>query len=433
MLANDRLAAPAEAEPAVPEDDARRLGARIRDDMRDPLERILLFARRLAETGETNPAARAAAEAITRSAEDIVARLSRFEDVARDLLAESAGAQPPVEVVLPSGLAHTLAGELGGLARQIDAAASQPAGAASLQPRLKRAARLASLWLAPRPDAGRARATPRPSWSAAGAGRAATAPDAPASPAVEVGSSIAIKALTARLERLQAAHRALQAQSADRERRWRLRIQELRNAAHALLSWGFALRRSPLQKTPWFAPLLRATDSVLRRAEETLDAGEPPADLVVHVQEVDLGVAAQEAIEAIRPTADLCQLMLVLAGPPVGETVHVAADPDRVHQILQNLLRNAIDATPAGGSIAVSIHGDDDAGIVEVEDTGSGLPPEVFSTLSTDALEASDEVLGLGLAFSRELALRMGGRLSAAAPDLGDGARLLLRLPRTAS
>jgi signal transduction histidine kinase len=257
--------------------------------------------------------------------------------------------------------------------------------------------------------------------------------DAPAPAAPDADSSIAITALAARIERLQAANRALQAQSEERERRWRLRIQELRNAAHALLSWGFALRRSPLQKTPWFAPLIRAADSVLRRAEETLDAGEPPADLDVHIQDVDLGVAVHEAIEALRPTADLCQLMFVLAGPPAGEAVHVSADPDRVHQILQNLLRNAIDATPAGGSVAVSVHTVDGAGVVEVEDTGSGLPTEVFAALASDALDASGEALGLGLAFSRELALRMGGRLSAAPPDLGEGARLLLRLPRVTS
>ncbi|MBX6366107.1 MAG: hypothetical protein IRZ00_19845, partial [Gemmatimonadetes bacterium] len=339
---------------------------------------------------------------------------------------------PAAPPTLPRSLAHTLAGELGGLAHQIDVAARQTNTAAALQPRLKRAARLASLWLVPGPGGAAAQPAPRPRGAAAGAGRGAAAPEAPP-PADDAASRTVIKALTSRLERLQAAHRDLQQRTEERERRWRLRLQELRNAAHALLSWGFALRRSPLQKTPWFAPLLRATDTVLRRIEETLDPAEPEADLTVHLQEVDLVAVTREAIEMLRPTADLCELMLVLAGPPIDETVHVNADPDRVHQILQNLIRNAIDATPSGGSVAISIHRDGDFGVVEVEDTGPGLPPHVATALAADDAAPDQGTLGLGLAFSRELARRMGGRIDAATPDLGAGARLLLRLPCTAS
>lgn len=422
VLESERPAASrAQESPPAADLVARRLGARIRDELRAPLDVILRHAQHLA-AGDAGPESRAAAQAVTTAAEEIAARLSRFEETAAALLAEQPERHP--EPIGSAELAHRLVGELNGLAHHMEVRPA--AGELLLQPRLRRAARLASLWLTssgdPVPDG--AHVAPGRT-STHGVRRGSTAP----APSALAGDA-AVRALVGRLERLEEQHRELQEEAASSDRRWRVRLHELRSAAHVFLSWGFALRRSPARTAPWFAPLMRAAEALLRRAEEALDpeAFDPGE---IRPEPLELESAAREALEALRPAADLRDMQLALTAPSDSAPVPVVADPDRLQQVLQNLVRYAIESTPAAGSVWLSVRADGAWGVVELEDSGPGLSAAAFAALSRPAggRTEEDRPADLGLAFAREMVERMGGRLTTALPAPGSGARFILRLP----
>ncbi|HEX6913335.1 MAG TPA: ATP-binding protein [Longimicrobium sp.] len=119
-----------------------------------------------------------------------------------------------------------------------------------------------------------------------------------------------------------------------------------------------------------------------------------------------------------------------------GHAVRAWGDPERIRQILLNLLTNALKFTPAGGRIALSVDGEDERLHVRVHDTGRGIAPEKMSYIFDPFVQIdrhrtneSQQGVGLGLAISRNLAVAMGGELSAASVP-GDGSTFTLTLLR---
>ena len=105
----------------------------------------------------------------------------------------------------------------------------------------------------------------------------------------------------------------------------------------------------------------------------------------------------------------------------------VVGDPDRIRQILLNLLTNAVKFTPPGGGIALSVDAEDGWIRIHVRDTGRGIEPEKLETIFDPFVQVdrhrtpeSQQGVGLGLAISRELARGMGGEITAeSTPDIG--------------
>ncbi|MDR2504803.1 MAG: hypothetical protein LBD16_01715 [Oscillospiraceae bacterium] len=103
------------------------------------------------------------------------------------------------------------------------------------------------------------------------------------------------------------------------------------------------------------------------------------------------------------------------------------SNPDRIEQILMALLDNAIKFTPEGGSITVSSSEENGHAVIEVSDTGVGIPKEDLAHVF-DRFYKADKAhtgggTGLGLAISRELAERLGGTITAA-NNIGGGASI---------
>jgi signal transduction histidine kinase len=118
--------------------------------------------------------------------------------------------------------------------------------------------------------------------------------------------------------------------------------------------------------------------------------------------------------------------------------LHVRADPNRLQQILLNLLTNAIKFTPAGGTVSVSVEAGDDAARIHVQDTGVGIAEaeqaQIFDPFvqgQAEPTESSDGV-GLGLAISRDLAEAMGGGLTLESAA-GEGSTFTVTLPVAAA
>jgi signal transduction histidine kinase len=113
----------------------------------------------------------------------------------------------------------------------------------------------------------------------------------------------------------------------------------------------------------------------------------------------------------------------------------VRADPEKLRQILLNLLTNALKFTEAGGRISVSCQADDTAVRLRVADTGMGIPADKVATIFDPfvqvdrGLSRPSEGIGLGLAISRDLARGMGGELTVDT-RYGAGSTFTLTLPR---
>lgn len=120
---------------------------------------------------------------------------------------------------------------------------------------------------------------------------------------------------------------------------------------------------------------------------------------------------------------------------PVPAPVHVRADPDRLQQILLNLLTNALKFTPAEGSVTTAVAAQDGTAHIHVRDTGVGIPAEEQTHIFDPFVQAPEpnrdgpsKGVGLGLAISRDLAEAMGGALTVESEE-GVGSAFTIELP----
>lgn len=158
----------------------------------------------------------------------------------------------------------------------------------------------------------------------------------------------------------------------------------------------------------------------------------------IHAGSVSAGTVIEEAVLMVHPIASLRNQSVGVDG--VAEMT-LQADPDRLRQVLVNLLGNAIKYTSPGGSIRVgtSVREADGAhwGAITVADTGPGIPPEKLAAIFQPyyrlpgAEDDAPEGVGLGLAISRELIRKMGGDIEVES-ELGHGAVFTVRLPMVA-
>jgi signal transduction histidine kinase len=107
----------------------------------------------------------------------------------------------------------------------------------------------------------------------------------------------------------------------------------------------------------------------------------------------------------------------------------VEADPERIREVTENLIANALRYTPEGGSVKVSSSsGDRDRVSIIVSDTGRGIQPEDLTHIFDRFYKTSDSHgSGLGLAIARDLVEAHGGQISAESkPGVGTTIRISL-------
>lgn len=121
-----------------------------------------------------------------------------------------------------------------------------------------------------------------------------------------------------------------------------------------------------------------------------------------------------------------------------ADTAPVTVDPDRIGQVLGNLLDNALRHTPAGGTVTVaSTNTPDGWTAITVTDTGEGVPPEHLAHLfdrfyrADTARGRQEGGSGIGLTIARTLVEAHGGTLTAHSDGPGTGARFTMKLPTT--
>jgi signal transduction histidine kinase len=153
--------------------------------------------------------------------------------------------------------------------------------------------------------------------------------------------------------------------------------------------------------------------------------------LELHPVDLDLADLARRAATRLGPQFQDAQVTLTVDADPV---LPVNADPDRITQVLTNLLGNALMATPTGGTVTVTARPTARAGEVEVTDTGVGLSEPDLERVFERFYRAPGQLRrsagsGIGLTIARGIARGHGGDISAASAGAGQGASFTLALP----
>ncbi|MGX1365070.1 two-component system sensor histidine kinase BaeS [Streptomyces canus] len=179
-------------------------------------------------------------------------------------------------------------------------------------------------------------------------------------------------------------------------------------------------------------------DQALRLGRIIDDLGElaeaESARLSLHLAEVDLTALTGAAVA--EREAELRTAGLTVRTVPGPAPLPVRADADRLHQALGNLLSNTARHCRPGDTVTVTTSATPSEALVEVADTGPGIPadelPHVFDRLWRGARARAGGGSGIGLAVVKELITAHGGTVTAASGP-GGGTRMTLRLPRAAT
>jgi signal transduction histidine kinase len=149
-------------------------------------------------------------------------------------------------------------------------------------------------------------------------------------------------------------------------------------------------------------------------------------------QPVDLGAILDEVVENTRPAAGAKTISLLIAADP---SLGVLGDRPQLLRVVDNLVANAVKFTPDGGSVRVAARREDDAAVLEVTDTGLGIPaaeqPDLFNRFfrGTNAIEKAVPGSGLGLAISQVIAEAHDSAIELeSTPGVGSTFRLALPL-----
>jgi signal transduction histidine kinase len=131
------------------------------------------------------------------------------------------------------------------------------------------------------------------------------------------------------------------------------------------------------------------------------------------------------ACETAAPAAESQGIRILL--DIAATQIELPLERARMERVFFNLITNALEAMPDGGSIHIVARQRDDCVVVEVEDTGHGIPPEIRDQLFEPfATAGKKDGLGLGLALSRQTVVDHGGDMWV---EPASGARFVIRLP----
>jgi signal transduction histidine kinase/PAS domain-containing protein len=251
----------------------------------------------------------------------------------------------------------------------------------------------------------------------------------------------ALRQSEARLQHLYAQEQAARAQA---EEASRLKDEFLATVSHEL--------RTPLTAFLGYAQLLKSRkrdeEYIAHTVEKMVVSARTQAQLIedlldvsrivsgklrVEMQPMDLAQVIHAALDTVRSAVEVKGLRVAVELHPGAGLI--IGDPNRMQQVVWNLLSNAAKFTPPGGSVTVRLEQVDETAQLTVRDTGQGIRPEflphVFERFR-QADSASNRLyggLGLGLSIVRHLVELHGGTVAVSSAGFGAGATFIVRLP----
>jgi PAS domain S-box-containing protein len=212
---------------------------------------------------------------------------------------------------------------------------------------------------------------------------------------------------------------------------------ELRSPLNAIVGWVHVLRRHT-EASPEIARGLEVIERNARAqtqiVNDLLDMSRIMTGKVrLNPRLTSLQRIVSAALEAIRPAAEAKGIRLAAELDPGADRIR--GDPNRLQQVLWNLLTNAVKFTPAGGSVRIAAARDDSHVELSVQDSGVGIP-SAFLPFVFDRFRQADASttrtfggLGLGLSIVKNLIELHGGTVRGTSPGEGQGSTFFIRLP----
>ncbi|MCA1580221.1 MAG: response regulator [Acidobacteria bacterium] len=218
---------------------------------------------------------------------------------------------------------------------------------------------------------------------------------------------------------------------------------ELRTPLSAIMGWTRTLRTGasadPVKIAHGLEVIERNVSAQTKLIDDLLDVSRIiTGKLRLNVRPAALGPIIESALDAMRPAAEGKNIQITVEHRlPAGEDVLVG-DPDRLQQVVWNLVSNAIKFTPAGGRVTVELVSREGEFEIVVSDTGRGISQEFLPRVFERFRQADSTTtrtqggLGIGLAIARHLLELHGGTISAHSDGDGAGSRFNVVLPRVA-
>jgi signal transduction histidine kinase len=216
---------------------------------------------------------------------------------------------------------------------------------------------------------------------------------------------------------------------------------ELRTPLNAILGYARMLRSGAVpdeRRDAALSVIERNSGMLTQIVEDILDVSRiVSGKLKLTLCTVDVGQIVADAIGTVAPAADRRGVRL---SHRIGDGVSaIQADPDRLRQVLWNVLSNAVKFTPAGGAVEVVAEPLAPAGVeIAVIDTGRGIAAEFLPYVFERFRQADGPFtreqggLGLGLSIARNIVEMHGGTIHAESAGDGRGATVRVRLPAPA-
>lgn len=221
---------------------------------------------------------------------------------------------------------------------------------------------------------------------------------------------------------------------------------ELRTPLNSIMGWASLLQRDNLDlelRTEGLQSIERNARSQAQIIEDLLDMSRILAGkLRLRIQPVEITQVLEAAVESVRAVSEARHIQILVEAEPLPHSLW--ADSSRLHQILWNLLTNAVKFSPPGGQVTLKVHllqgqptSDSPGSSVcfTVADRGEGIPAE-FLPYAFDRFRQADASttrrhggLGLGLSIVKHLVELHGGEITAASEGPGKGAKFSFCLP----
>jgi PAS domain S-box-containing protein len=241
------------------------------------------------------------------------------------------------------------------------------------------------------------------------------------------------------LDREQEARRQAEALNRAKDEMLATVSHELRTPLNSIFGWARMLQTGELDeptRVRAIHAILRSASAQTRLVEDLIDLSRIAAGRMrLDFDEVDLNATIEAALETVRPAAQAKGITLAaVLDDSIG---WISGAPDRLQQVMWNLLMNAVKFTPSGGHVDLSSRRAGDAVVIVVKDSGRGISAEILPYIFEPFLQGdssstrSEGGLGLGLALVRRLVDLHGGEVVAesAGPGLGSTFTLTLPLP----
>jgi len=194
---------------------------------------------------------------------------------------------------------------------------------------------------------------------------------------------------------------------------------DLKGPLQMIRNMVYLTRQRPERSVEFLGRIVSAVDYANEMIESVRQATK---EAPIQLAEADLGSVVRVGAEVAEGTPN------ITVSVDVEDLERQMVDTGKIRRVVENLVRNAVDAMPGGGTVTVSARREDGAVTIRVSDTGKGIPPEFLPKLFRAFESTKPQGMGLGLSFCKQTVEAHGGTIEVDS-EQGKGTTFTIRLP----